>query len=39
MEKRRITASEFHVWLIDTIARLSVEGNKGALSLVQGEGR
>jgi len=34
MEKRRIKASEFYEWLFDTIARLSVEGNRTILPQV-----
>lgn len=38
MPKRRIKASEFYEWLIDTVARLSVEGNGKALQEIQGQG-
>ncbi len=35
MEKRRIKASEFYEWLVDTVARLSVEGNGKAVQEIQ----
>ena len=35
MPKRRIKASEFYEWLVDTVARLSVEGDGKALHEIQ----